>query len=575
MSGFRVSFTSRKPAGIVGKLFSTLFFLVFLCMGSFFVWLVAREAVARLETLAWKTTRCEIIASSVGETDQAGQRTGDFYFSVTYRYTFGGQTYTSDKYQRKPESSSDYGKVAGLTERYHAGSTATCFVNPSNPAEAILERGNLVFFPLVVLFPMIFVAIGGGGIYFTWRRKSPIQGSAQPISERAVAGKGQWVLVIFFLVFFVMGSVFLYGVFLRPAWKMLNARAWPAVPCVVIASEVKSHSDSDGTTYSVNIFYSYVFQDREHKANQYHFMGGSSSGYEGKRAVVARYPPGAKAVCYVNPRQPTEAVLNRGFTTDLWFGLIPLVFVGVGAGGLVFTVRKWRQGGLAIGPKSFSRGGSRAGSVPFAPPGGSLEPLLLRPKTSPIGKVLGTLFITLFWNGIVSVFVAEVVRGWRSGHPEWFLTLFLIPFVVIGLGLVGMFFYSLLALANPRPRLRITPDGVRLGESLRVEWEFTGRTEVLQNLRLRLQGREEATYRRGTSTATDKSVFADLELADVTAAPEIRSGTRTVTVPADLMHTFTSQNNKIIWTLRLNGQIARWPDVNEEFPVTVLPAAKK
>jgi hypothetical protein len=258
----------------------------------------------------------------------------------------------------------------------------------------------------------------------------------------------------------------------------------------------------------------------------------------------------------------------------MWFGLIPLVFVAVGAGGLVVTVRKRRQGEAPGGPKS-STPGSKTGAMSYAPAGDASETRLLKPKTAPLVKVFGALFIALFWNGIVSVFVAEVVRSWRSGHPDWFLTLFMVPFVAVGLGLIGAFLYCLLALANPRPRLRVTPAAVRLGASLRVEWEFSGRTEVLQNLRLRLQGREEVTYRRGTSTATDKSVFADIEVADTTAGPEIRSGTRTLTVPADLMHSFASQNNKLVWILCLRGQIARWPDVNEEFPVTVLPAAKR
>ena len=199
--------------------------------------------------------------------------------------------------------------------------------------------------------------------------------------------------------------------------------------------------------------------------------------------------------------------------------------------------------------------------------------ILLEPKVSPGAKLLVILAFALFWNGIVSVFVAEAVKGWRAGHPDWWLTLFLVPFVVIGLGFLGGVVYLFLALFNPRPRLRVTPGTVRLGNTLQVQWEITGRVHVLERLRLRLEGREEATYRRGTSSSTDRSVFADLEIANVTTRPELWSGSGSVTIPANLMYSFASEHNKIIWALQVHGQIARWPDLQEEFPVTVLPAS--
>ena len=85
-------------------------------------------------------------------------------------------------------------------------------------------------------------------------------------------------------------------------------------------------------------------------------------------------------------------------------------------------------------------------------------------------------------------------------------TLFLIPFVLIGVALIFAVGYFFLALFNPRARLRITPGTPRLGSTLQVEWRFTGRSDVLQQVSLWLEGREEATYRRGTSTSTDRKL---------------------------------------------------------------------
>jgi hypothetical protein len=576
MIGFRAHSRSPAPLGVFGKLFLTLFFFVFLAAGSFFVWILARDAILGIRIWTWQPTRCEIITSQVGQSDEGGSNAGNFSLEVRYRYTFGGQTFTSDQYKRNPKSFADYGKVARLAEQYRAGTSAVCYVNPAAPAEAVLDRDNLLTM-LLVFFPMIFVVIGAGGIYATWRRKPAGQEreSPQPISDRAGWANSRRAGFLFFLVFLLAGGGFFYGFFLRPLFKILNARQWPAVPCVVVSSELKSHSSDDGTTYSINILYRYQFQGREFKANTYHFMGGSSSGYRGKAEIVARHPPGTETVCYVNPNDPTDAVLERGFTPEMWLGLIPLVFVLVGAGGLNRTLRKARPGALTERSPGggISFGGSPAAGVESLPCGEAPATIVLKPKMAPWAKLLAVLGAALFWNGIVSVFVTQAVRSWRSGHPEYFLTVFMVPFVLIGLGLVGAIVYTFLALFNPRPRLMVTPGAVRLGDTLRVEWEIRGRTELLQNLRLRLEGCEEARYRRGTTTCTDRSVFARVEVANVTASPEMRSGSRTATIPANLMYSFASANNKIVWSIQLHGQINRWPDLKEDFPLTVLPAA--
>lgn len=39
------------------------------------------------------------------------------------------------------------------------------------------------------------------------------------------------------------------------------------------------------------------------------------------------------------------------------------------------------------------------------------------------------------------------------------------------------------------------------------------------------------------------------------------------------MHSFSAENNKIIWRLDLRGDIKSWPDVKESFEIEVTPAA--
>lgn len=576
MNGFRTSSTSPAAPGVGARIFASLFFCFFLGMGLVFAGLIVRESIRELRTWTWSKTPCEIGRSEVREGERRGHGTGQYYFDVQYRFNFGNRSYTSERYQWKPVGFQDYGKVARLTELYRPESTAVCYVNPSVPQESVLKRGNLLM-PLVVLFPMIFVVIGFLGIYSMWQPKPAAVPRPQPISEEAIHPKGQGVSALFFAVFLLMGCALLYAFLIRPLIRIAIASKWPAVPCVVISSTVRSHSGSrGGTTYSVDILYRYDFDGREFKANRYDFMGGSSSGSSGKYAIIARYPPGGKATCFVNPADPTDAVLERGFTPMMWLGLLPLVFILVGVAGLAGRFRR-SPTGVQMGRSAarWSLALAQPEVIPKTDPRTSNDPLVLKPALSPRGKVIGTFLVALFWNGVISVFVVHIIKGWGSGPIEWFLALFMVPFVLIGLGLLAAAAYFVLALFNPRPRLTITPAAIPLGGTFRVEWEISGRLDVLQHLRIHLEGREEATYPSGKNSATDTNLFADIQVAEETVAQAMRSGSSTVSVPAQSMHSFLGRHNKIAWVIRVRGEIARWPDINEEFPVTILPAAGK
>ena len=357
----------------------------------------------------------------------------------------------------------------------------------------------------------------------------------------------------------------------RPALLMLQARNWPAVPCTIISSEVRTSRGNKGSTYSVNILYSYSFKGREYKSNDYAFIGASSSGYDSKAAIVARFPPGSTTVCYINPSDPIQAVLVRGFTPIMWIGLLPLVFLLIGTAGIVAVLRKSRTPGSAMGPNYEPIYGMAAPTTGSLPVPAARGERIIKPAASALKKFAGIVFAALFWNGIISVFLLQILKGWHSGAINWFLTIFMIPFVLVGLGLIAGTGYFFLALFNPRPQLTMTPPTPKLGDSLKIEWNLKGRVEALQNLRVTVQGREEATYSRGTQTVTDTNVFVLVEVAQVTNAQEIRSGSASATIPSGLMHSFVSRHNKIVWSIRMDGEIPRWPDLKEEFLLTVLP----
>ena len=156
---------------------------------------------------------------------------------------------------------------------------------------------------------------------------------------------------------------------------------------------------------------------------------------------------------------------------------------------------------------------------------------------------------------------------------SWFLALFMLPFVAVGIGLIAFAVYQLLAMFNPRPTLELSAGAIPLGGATELRWSFSGQTSRIGEFTVTLRGTEEATYRRGTNTCTDRNTFYEMELYKTSEASEIASGRVGFIVPQDTMHSFEAENNKVLWNLDIHGDIRRWPDVKESFKITVTPTA--
>jgi len=540
----------------------TLFFLVFFVMGVFATAAIAIEAVRETAVWFWPEVPCRILESGVEDT---GDDSEPYRPTIRFEYEIEGRTIESREVARSGTASSSYDTARKPSYAYPAGSDATCRVNPDDPSEAVLER-RLPWVGLVVFLPLIFVAVGAGGLYFLWKRRghSQADGGVTSISQRARGAKnlGPKVELAVGLVFAAVGGALSIFLLVIPATKLINALNWTETPAVVESSTVRSWSTDDGTTHKADVLYAYEAGGRRWLSNRRNFFSMSSSDYGDSREVVESYPAGHATTCFVDPDDPSQSVLDRRLRPVHLIGLFPLFFL---------------VAGLAL--LAHSRRNRPAASNHFTTEPQSTEPTaaqrVLEPQTGPIAKILAMLFAAVFWNGIVSIFVWQAVKAWRSGSPEWFLMVFLIPFVLVGLGLIVGIFYTMLASVNPKPRLVISPAEPRLGTHLRVDWSFTGKTNRLDNLKVILEGHERATYRRGTDTYTDRDVFASLELVETSMEWEIPKGSTEIEIPEDTMHSFTSSNNAVVWSIHLHGDINRWPDVDETFEFEVRPISKE
>jgi hypothetical protein len=560
-----------RPARFV----QTVLLGVFAAVGLLATVAVAVDWLQGLDTWSWQESTCTIESSAVAEQPEYGE----YELLLSYRYGYRGEEYVGDAYRHGGQGFEQRSEAEVLASRFPAGSEVRCWVDPDEPDRAYLLRADL-WQGLWILVPLIFVAVGVGGIWMVRTLSAPRDDAERTVRESAAKtarpGIGVGMMIVFFGIFFIFGTGLLIPFFVRPALQVFAALSWDEVACEIVSSRVVSHPGDDSTTYSIDVLYSYEIDGRLYRSNRYQFMGGSSSGYERRARIVEALSAGASTVCYVDPNDPFEAVIERGFTADYLFGFMPLAFALVGLGGLVFAVgllRGARKDAATLSWTAASGSSAWSGGAAESTLSAAAGPMVLEPTTGPFGKLGCSVLGALFWNGFISIFVWHVVQEWRAGNPQWFPALILTPFVLIGLLLLCGIPYSILALLNPRPRVHLAPGVLRAGGSAQLEWAFRGLGSRVRHLKIRLEATETRTHygESSVSIQTRPLDHPGIEVLDRGGELPCEYGAVSFTVPADTPPSSRDEPT-IRWRLKLHGTIAYWPDVATEYEVQVLPA---
>jgi hypothetical protein len=560
-------------AGNFGRVLISLFLLIFVGAGLFICVTGVRSWRSEQRAREWPSAPCTITRSFVRPRGKSG---APYEWRVEYRYDWAGRSYTSDQYAPvSVPSSYNYADAERLLIQHPRGARSTCWVNPSDPAKAVLAQGtaSMALWALIP-FGLVFAAFGAIPLWLVWSGGMTISGRAAPRGKTTplpgAAGKrGRLFPAMFFLVFAVAGAVGLWFLFVRP---MLRARAagasWAKVPCTVVYSGVAEHPGSGskhGPTYSMDVLYSYSVGGRQYLSNQFDFLGTASSGQARKLALARQYPRGRKTVCYVNPADPLDAVLQPNLGNNAWWAALPAIFLLVGLVGFFGMLVGGRRG---AGPgASVSVSGSRFARPTLATP--SNDVLTLRMSERRLTRFVVFAIFALIFDAALVFIAREVIGGHASG---WVCAgPFLLLWAAGCVGITGAAVHAGLAMFNPRATVTLARGAVAPGASAELQWTFDGRYDRIQRLTLRLEGRERATYRQGTDTRTDTNVFATVPLFETDRNDLMARGKCTLHVPAGAMHTFRAAHNEIRWFLVLHGEIPNWPDVKDEFEIEVPP----
>lgn len=587
-----------NPTSIFGKLFLTAFLSIFIAAGVFFGVLILGEVQEGFDQQGWVERPCTVIDSRV---EINGSSNDPYTANIEYTYTHDGREYQGSSLANGASWTRDYREAQAVVLNYPPGSRQRVFVNPNEPSESVVQISTAKSL-MALAMGIVFIAAFSGipliiviAMWWPGGKKGAVKERAHKARTRGKNSRGgKAVGVLFGGVFTAAGGVMLIFMTVLPLVRTASAQGWNQLACTIERSEVLSYSDSDGTTYRIDILFFYDVDGERYGSNRYSFSQiGSSSGYEGKREATERYPEGSQATCYVDPNDPTKAVLHRGLTLGNLLGLFPIPFLGAGLLVMYFSLfgsaggkaNKWRPGKRKTNRKAKSTQVDRGvdGFVNRNEDDGSSGPIVLRPRGSRIGGFVGMTLVALFWNGIVGVFIYNLAGGWIKGKPDICPSLFMVPFIIVGLVLIGAAVKQLMLIFAPSVVVTLDRRSLPLGGATRLRWHVVGGTGRVESVTIKLIGEEQATYRRGTDTITDTSEFYEALLVgdedenrDDAYAPKssvIDRGNAVLRVPQDTMHSFESDNNKIVWRLSVWAAVSRWPDPKDTYELTVLPIA--
>ncbi len=188
------------------------------------------------------------------------------------------------------------------------------------------------------------------------------------------------------------------------------------------------------------------------------------------------------------------------------------------------------------------------------------------------GRWLNALIMTGFaviWNGFVwAVFFhrpGDLADGLFQLIP-------LLLFGLIGLVVAALAGYLLLKAAyTPRPMLVLSNPRLIAGGSTTLTWNILGNVSRLANLHIVLVGYEESEYTKGTNTSTDQRDITTIPLWSG-SQPAV-TGSAQILIPATALPTWRGKKNRLRWKITVKGAVSALPDVNDTFPVEVVPAA--
>ncbi len=237
------------------------------------------------------------------------------FADIVYEYTVRGQLFTNNRVSIGEDQGNF--QIPETIARYPVGAAVTVYYNPLHPHEAVLERdlpkgmwGCLGIATAIVLAIIFGSAIG------LHRITEFLSGHVvNPKTSPLVVGFGAFALV-----------TALFALALQRQASL--ARKWPVVPGTIRMSGIEQYRAAPEENaargevmYERKVSYTYSYNNIAYTNDGASLATGSSSNSGWLvRKFTSAYQDGSTVNVYVNPANPSEAVLNprAGFAWVLW-----------------------------------------------------------------------------------------------------------------------------------------------------------------------------------------------------------------------------------------------------------------
>ncbi len=141
----------------------------------------------------------------------------------------------------------------------------------------------------------------------------------------------------YWMLLFLLGGLISLGKGGYDAYQALRSYTWPTVEGKIVSSTITSVKHPGETpTYYPDIRYAYRVEGKEYTGDRIFFGEYGTGSSSSAQAVIDKYKVGTSVTVYYDPRNPANAILERGARWAsfalLAFGLL---FVVVGLGGFL------------------------------------------------------------------------------------------------------------------------------------------------------------------------------------------------------------------------------------------------
>jgi hypothetical protein len=112
-------------------------------------------------------------------------------------------------------------------------------------------------------------------------------------------------------------------------FRELAPRKWPQIEGVVVNSTIKKQQGSPygAHQYIPIIDYEYSYEGKTYSSSKRRAGNYASGASEDAEAIHSRYPAGSRVKVFVDPRDPSNSVLEFGTTPLSWICIILGIFV--------------------------------------------------------------------------------------------------------------------------------------------------------------------------------------------------------------------------------------------------------